>query len=329
MSTGERFNPDFLVLSENYADTMERVVMPYLKARGVETMLPCHEGRRLRCLRFDAESPRGTVVVVHGFTENADKFAELCHSLLRNHFSVLAYDQRGHGFSWRPEGLEDISVTHVERFEEYILDLEIVCARLLASMPKPWMVFAHSMGGAVTTLYLEKHPDAFARCALCAPMIAPNCGMPGPLCRAILGAAKLTGKGRKRTFVSRPYVYPDDFDTSCATGRARFDWYEERRRDTPEYQNNSPSYNWTLEAVRVTAKILGPGRVERVGIPVRVFTAQMDHTVLPQAQERFAQRLKNGRREIVQGAKHEIYRSTDDVLFPWWREILDFFGEAE
>ena len=69
--------------------------------------------------------------------------------------------------------------------------------------------------------------------------------------------------------------------------------------------------------------------MERVGIPVRVFTAQMDHTVLPQAQERFAQRLKNGRREIVQGAKHEIYRSTDDVLFPWWREILDFFGEAE
>ena len=31
-------------------------------------------------------------------------------------------------------------------------------------------------------------------------------------------------------------------------------------------------------------------------------------------------------RAVVNGAKHEIYRSPDSVLFPWWREILAFYA---
>jgi alpha-beta hydrolase superfamily lysophospholipase len=29
-------------------------------------------------------------------------------------------------------------------------------------------------------------------------------------------------------------------------------------------------------------------------------------------------------RKVIPGSKHEIYRSPDAVLFPWWKEILDF-----
>ncbi len=72
---------------------------------------------------------------------------------------------------------------------------------------------------------------------------------------------------------------------------------------------------------------MAPGAVERIGIPVRLFTAQNDSSVMPDAQKAFAARLGNGARTLVPGSKHEIYRSTDDVLFPWWRGILGFFGE--
>ena len=39
----------------------------------------------------------------------------------------------------------------------------------------------------------------------------------------------------------------------------------------------------------------------------------------------FVNRLKLGQREIVRGSRHEIYRSGDEVLFPWWHEIMEFY----
>ena len=321
-----RFNADGLALSADYAATMEEAVLPYLASRRRDTTLAGAEGRPLFCSRFDAENPAGTAMIVHGFTENADKFAELIHSLLRNGFSVLAYDQRGHGRSWRDPALGDVSLTHVDRFEHYVEDMEAVADGLLKAMPRPWVLFAHSMGGAVSALYLERHPDVFDRAALCAPMIAANLGgMPPAAAKVMAGGAAALGKLKKRIFASRPYAGPEDFAASCATGRERFDWYDAVKAANPAFHNNGPTYGWVREAVRASEMILAPGAVERIAAPVRVFTAEDDNQVMPDAQAAFVARLRDGRRELVQGAKHEIYRSTDGVLFPWWHGILEYY----
>ena len=325
----QALNPDGLVFSENYRQTMDGVVVPAINARRTNVTVKGAGGRPLFASRFDAEAPRGTVVIVHGFTENADKFDELIHSLLQNRFSVVACDQRGHGRSWRAEGLEkDLSLTHVDRFEEYVEDLNAVCEQVLKAMPGPWMLFAHSMGGAVSTMFLETHPGVFTRAALCAPMIAPaRMGLPLPVAKLICAVPKAMGKGKKRMFFSKPYSGAEDFATSCAAERERFEWYEALRVATPEFQNNGPSCSWTLEALNVTRKLLAPGMPEKIAIPVRVYTAEDDGSVLPEAQEALVKRLRDGRRRVIPGSKHEIYRSPDDVLFPWWHEILDFFHE--
>ena len=330
MATGSRFNPDGLVVSENYAQTMEQAVLPYLEKRRTEQTVEGAGGRPLYCVRYDADAPRGTVMIVHGFTENAFKYAELIHSMLRNGYSVCAYDQRGHGRSWRPEGIDDLSLTHVDAFEEYVTDLEKVVEALLTPMPRPWLLFAHSMGGAVFSLFLERHSGVFARAALCAPMIVPATGgMPAALTALMCRAAIALGKGKKRVFVSKPYAGPEDFATGCATGRERFDWYDAIKAAVPEYQNNGPTYRWTLESLGVKKAILAPGAAERIDIPVRIYTAQDDNSVMPEPQQQLAQRLSQGQRTLVKGARHEIYRSTDAVLFPWWRGILAFWDEAQ
>ena len=92
-----RWNPDGLVLSEHYAETMNGAVLPWLAERRRDVTVEGAGGKPLFCSRFDAEGPLGTVLIVHGFTENAEKYAELIHSLLRSGYSVVAYDQRGHG----------------------------------------------------------------------------------------------------------------------------------------------------------------------------------------------------------------------------------------
>ena len=73
----ERFNADGLVLSENYASTMGKAVLPFLKQREQAQTVEGQGGKPLYCLRYDADAPKGTVLVLHGFTECAEKFAEL------------------------------------------------------------------------------------------------------------------------------------------------------------------------------------------------------------------------------------------------------------
>lgn len=328
----QRFNEDHLILSERYRETMDRVVLPWLREREKDETIPGDGGKPLFCSFFTADDPRGTAVIVHGFTENAFKYSELIFSLLHAGFSVCAYDQRGHGRSYRDEQVkqQDMSLTHVDRFGEYVKDLEIVCGRYLKDAPRPHVVFAHSMGGAVTGLFLESHPGVFDRAALCAPMIAPNRnGVPFAAALAMCRGAKLAGKGKERLMMSKPYDGPEDFATSCATGKERFDWYDAVKAARKEFWNNGPSFQWTLESLQVTKKILAPGAVERIEIPVRVWGAQEDHSVLPDKQEAFAKRLKIGGRQVVPGSRHEIYRSGDAALFPWWHEVLAFLEGKE
>lgn len=323
----KNLNQDGLAYSEGYNETMEKVILPAINARRTDMTVEGDGGAPLFVSRFDAENPRGTVMIVHGFTENADKFSEIIHSLLICGFSAVAYDQRGHGRSYRAEGLDGLSLTHVEDFDEYVRDLDIVYRRVMADMPKPHHIFSHSMGGAVTALYLERHPGVFARAAMCAPMIAPNLsGMPKPAAKALCKTEKALKHGKKRIFISKPYAEKEPFETACANGRERFDWYEELRFNTPAFHNNGPTYSWLLESIDVTDDILTPGAVEKIDAKVRLFTAALDDVVLPEPQKAFISRVKNGEHRIVEGAKHEIYRSPDEVLFPWWHEVVEFLA---
>ena len=324
-----RLNSEYLVLHEHYQETMESMILPTLSGLRRNTRISGADGKPVSVDRFDAERSRGTVVIVHGFTENAFKYSEIIYSLLMNHYSVIAYDQRGHGYSWRKEGLADPSVTHVERFEEYVEDLDAVCTQVLSVMPKPWLVFCHSMGGAVTALYLERQPTVFSRAVMSAPMIAPNLsGIPVSIAKGLCLTARFFHCGRQRLMMSRPYSGPEDFETSCATDPDRFAWYDAVKAAHPEYHNCSPTYGWTLEAIRVTEKILAPGAPEKISCPVLLFTADQDFSVMPAPQKQFISRVKNGRHLFVSRSRHEIYRSTDDVLFPWWHTVLMFLAES-
>ena len=83
---------------------------------------------------------------------------------------------------------------------------------------------------------------------------------------------------------------------------------------------------FSLEAFRVTARLLAPGAPEKISIPVRIYSAEDDNQVISGDHAVITARMPKAERKIVPGSKHEIYRSPDAVLFPWWQEILDFFG---
>ena len=324
------FNEEFLVCSPEYSTVMKDIVFPELEKRQADRIIPGKNQFPLFCSVFAADDPRGTILVLHGFTENAYKYSELIFSLLRNHYSVVAYDQRGHGRSGRTEGLSHPSVTHVDHFEDYVDDLAIVCDTVLPELPEPRMIFAHSMGGAVASLYLEKHKNTFAAAALCSPMIAPNAGgLPAGIASGFSGISCLIGQGKKAPFFMKPYQGPEDFATSAATDPVRFAWYDAVKAARPEFQNSIPSCRWIAESFAVTKKILSPGAPESVACPVLLSSADHDASVRYDAQEQFIRRVPKGKHLFVKDSRHEIFRSVNSVFFPWWHEVLTFLKEAE
>lgn len=320
------FNEDYLVRSTSYSDVMKNTVIPWLESREQTKFVSGYDNDPIFSVSYSADNPVGTVFMVHGFTENAFKYAELIYSLLHLRFSVVAYDQRGHGRSWRDKGIPDPSVTHVDHFSDYVNDMRIIYESYHSIMPCPHFVFAHSMGGAVTSLFLEEYQDAFSAAVLSSPMIAPNIGgVPVSIASSIASIAIKMGKQKKNPFFMKKYSGPEDFATSCATDHERFAWYDQIKAKRREFQNSVPSYQWSIESIRVTDRILAPGQPEKINCPVLLFTADQDSSVLPEPQKRFIQRVPEGRHIFVPGSKHEIFRSSNDILFPWWHQVVLFY----
>ena len=317
-----------LIREENYDQMMKGVVEPGLEAMREEIEMPLDGGGTLHCEVYNRYDARRAVVIVHGYTESAEKFRELTWYFLNSGFGVFAYDQRGHGRSVR--GVEDTSITHVDRFGDYLSDLEQVMDKVVRPRMggAPVTLFGHSMGGAVAAFALIEHPDWFERAVLNAPMIAPIT-KPLPRRAAMVMGALYTklGKGRERAFVGKPFdPVREKFDTSHMTSRARFDYYQRKRNTRKELQNCSPTYSWVHEAAAVTEPLLAGA--PSIKTPVLLCQAAQDSIVCLPEQDQFIKLVPGGRKAVFQ-AKHEIYSSEQSVMEAYVKTLIDFLMDAK
>jgi alpha-beta hydrolase superfamily lysophospholipase len=101
--------------------------------------------------------PRGALLVVHGYAEHSGRYEALGAWFAARGLAVHAYDQRGHG---RSEGAR----CHVDRFGEYLDDLDRVLERVRGEHAGlPVVLVGHSMGGLVVASYLaDRRPPVAA-----------------------------------------------------------------------------------------------------------------------------------------------------------------------
>ena len=313
-----------IIKESNYRETMQNEAVPFIESVRNDGFFEGFDGIKLHYVSYTCENPVKTVVILHGFTESAEKYREMIYYFLKAGFNVFLYEQRCHGKSERL--VNDKTLTHVDRFEDYVKDFEIFTERIV---PKtlPLVLYSHSMGGAVSALYLQKHPKVFGKAVFSSPMIAPTTGgFPKFVSQAVCKTAIVFGKSKKRLFIAGEYPGKEEFDTSCGTSFERFSFYEELKRSNPDYQNFSPSYRWTSEALNVTKKILKKGEPEKIEIPALLFSAGLDIMVKLPEQRLFADRMKNCELITYDTAKHEIFFSTDDVMEDYVNKVTDFFS---
>ena len=311
-----------IIKEADYSRAIKEKIAPEIESVRTDGFFISFDETRIFYHTYKAENADRSVVIVHGFTESAEKYEELIWYFLKAGADVYIYDQRGHGRSGRK--VANKTLTHVDRFPEYLSDLECFIDSVV-SKELPLFLFAHSMGGAVAGLYMEKHPDAIKKAALSSPMIAPSTGgFPPFVGRAICRTMILFGGAKKRIFLSSEYPGEEKFEGSCDTSEPRFSHYEYFKRTHADYQNYSPTYRWTLESLLITRKLMKKGAPEGVRTDVLILSAGLDTVVSIPAQMKFAERLPSCRVISYPDAKHEIYYSTDDVMEKFIPEIIDF-----
>lgn len=330
-------NP-FTLSDANYNEQMDTLVIPFLKKRMEEIYAERKPGKKIYCIRYEADLPRGIVVISHGFTESAEKYSEMAYYFVRAGYHTYIPEHCGHGRSYRLT--DDPSLVHIDRYERYVKDLLLIARTAQKEYPGfPVYLFGHSMGGGIAAAAAAIAPCQFQRIVLTSPMIRPATGnVPWRAAQLIAAFFCKTGKGSEYVIGQHPYEPMERFEDSAATSEARFSYYQEIRQQEPLFQMNAASYGWLREAGRLNHFLMNRAW-KQFQSPVLLFQAERDDFVNSREQELFVQKLNHrkspvsaGRKTVpfariipVPGTKHEIFNSNSGIVEQYCKIIFDFF----
>jgi alpha-beta hydrolase superfamily lysophospholipase len=128
--------------------------------------ISARDGVALAVEDFKLEAARARVLVVHGFAEHSGRYGEVVAALTSAGFECHLFDLRGHG---RSGGVS----AHVDRFEEYVDDLDRARShvRELPGGPRKSFLLAHSLGGLIAMIYALRGPAALDGLVVTSPYL--------------------------------------------------------------------------------------------------------------------------------------------------------------
>ena len=121
-----------------------------------------------------AGTPKGAVVITHGYAEHCGRYREVAHVIVKAGWAVLAYDVRGHGQSPGPRG-------YIDHFTQYIEDLAaaLAAAQKLVAPDAPLILLGHSHGSLITLRALcDEHPPNVKAAIVTSPYLGLKLAVP-------------------------------------------------------------------------------------------------------------------------------------------------------
>lgn len=314
------------LISENdYENNMSKLVEPYLKSIRRSGYFKGQGNIDIYYEEFLKDTCNANIVISHGFGESTEKYYEYIYYFINNNFNVFIMEHRGNCRSQRL-GIDDSQV-NVELFDYYIEDFKLFIDKIVAMnlQENNLILFAHSMGGAIGTAFLEKYPEYFKSAVLSSPMYEINTGkVPRKIAKLLINILKIFNKGS--IYVPGEKPYKEQFRLRATNSVERYKYYRNKVIKNKEYQSGGASVNWFYESTNAIKNIIKKKNASKVTIPVLLIQAEYDTYVMPKAHYKFAKNAKNCEIAYVRKSKHESYYETDDISLAVLEKILQFFN---
>lgn len=331
ISSGSNFNVEDTkkyISQNNYKEEMLNEVEPYLRKKIKYGYIMGEKDTKLYYEKFIVNEAKANIVICHGFGEFTEKYYELTYYFMQEGYSVFILEHRGHGRSQRL-GIDDYQI-NIDKFEYYIEDLKKFIDEIVIpnGQKKNLLLFAHSMGGGIGTLFLEKYNEYFKAAVLSSPMYGINTGKtPKILANIISKGMKLCGNGKKYLPGQVPYTGKKIFPSRSTSCKERYEYLWEKIRENSKYHSGGSSALWYIESVKATKKLIKKKNVSKIMIPLLLFQAEYDTHVIPKAQNKFVAYAKNCELIHMRGAKHESYSEKDEIVFSFLDRVLSFYKD--
>ncbi len=264
---------------------------------------------------------RAVIVIVHGFCEFWGKYHEYAWYLWQAGYTVYFLEQRGHGYS---DGkMPGTSAVHIDSFSTYVEDLrefmDQVVMRKSGDLRR--IVLAHSMGGAITALFLAQYPQYFDRAILTSPMLQMQTGSltPGKI-RLIELFTKLFHQQKRLSPGQHTFTPVPTFATSSTLSEVRYDYQFNQRVADPHYQTCGATLGWSLSGIEVGRRI--EEQADRIHIPVTLMQAGKDSLVHPDGFTRFMAKVPQAEMLTYPNARHELFNADEEERKQYFRDVL-------
>jgi lysophospholipase len=278
-------------------------------------------GAKLRAAVFPAlGAVRGSVVLSGGRTEPIERYFEVIGELQGRGFAVLAHDWRGQGLSQRL--LADRHRGHADSHADFLEDLRLLLAQASDELPRPWIAFGHSMGGALSALAVTQGTARFEAVFLTAPMMGLAAVRQFPRIARLIAKAMI-GMGRGGDYIKKDGFEPmlGPFEGNVLThDQRRYDRFRGQLAACPDLALGGVTWGWLGFALGAGATLSRASAARAVRAPLTVVGADQDHLVLNGPARRFAERAR-GRYVEIAGAFHELLMETDARRALVWAEF--------
>jgi len=97
---------------------------------------------------------KARLLIVHGLHDHCGRYAHIADYFTERGFSTVRYDMRGYGKSGGVRG-------YIDRFDDYIQDMDTVVEHHLSKRGIPNFLFAHSMGGLIASHHILQNGNLY------------------------------------------------------------------------------------------------------------------------------------------------------------------------
>jgi lysophospholipase len=248
--------------------------------------------------------------VLPGRGEALLKYVEVFYDLQDVPFDVYMIEHRGQGESDCKPYCE---FQWIESFDTYLNDLDkfYETKNFKEQYPEGVFILAHSMGGAVATLWAQRRPEVIRGLFLLAPMYEIVLGkFPQFLLDYVPSFMVRLGWGTFQMSGTRRHVERE----RSTLRQGIIKWVHEQRRTPPV---RSVSMQWVEAAHRAMVRI----KSLKLEKPTWIYGAGKDTVVYPEASRAVCQKSTGCHFRMVEDSGHEILMQEDKIRNPVLEQI--------